>query len=101
MAFPRGTHPKDLARLSGNKFYFTGKPCCRGHVCERRTIGGKCLQCEPIRRASITARSPRYFAIKSKADREKNRGERRRAQRERSAKYRLAFLALKELGIEI
>jgi hypothetical protein len=26
--------------------YFTGKPCPYGHICERRTSGSNCLQCE-------------------------------------------------------
>ena len=33
------------ARANGLKRYFTGKPCCRGHVCERQTGNGGCLMC--------------------------------------------------------
>jgi 5-methylcytosine-specific restriction endonuclease McrA len=27
------------------KKYFTGKPCCRGHICERYEATGWCIQC--------------------------------------------------------
>lgn len=26
--------------------YFTGEPCKHGHVSERRTVNGTCLECE-------------------------------------------------------
>jgi len=33
------------ARIAGNKYYFTGKPCSRGHI-DRRTVSGRaCIQC--------------------------------------------------------
>ncbi len=31
------------------EFYFTGKPCKRSHVCERRVINWVCLKCEYVR----------------------------------------------------
>lgn len=34
-----------LAKAKGEKFYFTGKPCCRGHLARRRTYNGKCTEC--------------------------------------------------------
>ncbi len=33
------------ARLLGLRRYFTGKPCKRGHVCERLTCNATCLRC--------------------------------------------------------
>lgn len=37
------------AKEQGLKFYFTGKSCCRGHVCERRIINWRCIECEKKR----------------------------------------------------
>lgn len=34
------------ARAAGNKTYFTGKPCPQGHIAERSTSGGGCLECK-------------------------------------------------------
>lgn len=33
------------AVAQGKKRYFTGKPCKRGHLCERRTCSGLCIDC--------------------------------------------------------
>lgn len=38
------------AREKGLKFYFTGKPCKRGHVVKRRVIGRHCVACEKQRK---------------------------------------------------
>lgn len=38
------------AKSLGKKFFFTGKSCKYGHLCERRTSDGVCLECEIIRR---------------------------------------------------
>ncbi len=34
---------------NGDKHYFTGKPCKRGHVALRFTKGGGCVDCNYIR----------------------------------------------------
>lgn len=36
------------ARLSGDKFYYTGKPCKHGHVSKRMTSTGVCMHCKKI-----------------------------------------------------
>lgn len=36
------------AQNKGHSRYYTGKPCKRGHLDERRTSGGSCLSCEKI-----------------------------------------------------
>lgn len=41
----------DEARTRGLLRYFTGLACANGHLSERRTAGGQCLECERIRRA--------------------------------------------------
>ncbi len=37
------------ALRSGDKHYFTGKPCKRGHIALRFTKGGGCVDCNYIR----------------------------------------------------
>jgi hypothetical protein len=36
------------ARARGLPRYFTGKPCARGHVCERTTATNNCIECKKI-----------------------------------------------------
>ena len=40
---------KELAKLTGQKRYFTGSPCPAGHVCERWTCNGQCVECSRVR----------------------------------------------------
>ncbi len=35
---------REQAQSDGNKYYFTGKPCIRGHIAERKIAGG-CTEC--------------------------------------------------------
>lgn len=44
------------ARRQGLKFYFTGKPCRRGHDSQRLVCSGTCYQCELIRNRSYHAK---------------------------------------------
>ena len=43
---------REQAKHEGMKRYFTGKPCKRGHVCERETSSGMCVECKKIQRSS-------------------------------------------------
>lgn len=52
------------ARALGLKRYFTGKPCTNGHVCERDTSKGMCIDCE--RERSRKKSVGRYQRDKSK-----------------------------------
>lgn len=36
---------RDEAKLAGQARYFTGNPCSRGHVSDRYTAGGACVDC--------------------------------------------------------
>ena len=38
-------HPKVVAREGGELRYFTGKPCSNGHVAQRWTKTGQCVEC--------------------------------------------------------
>ena len=40
---------KEIAINDGKLFYFTGKPCKRGHISERRVNNGDCVKCGNIR----------------------------------------------------
>lgn len=37
--------PRSIARERGEKLYFTGKPCKKGHIAPRRTINATCDEC--------------------------------------------------------
>jgi hypothetical protein len=39
------TSIRDIAKLNGNLTYFTGKPCKRGHLSERRVSNYICIKC--------------------------------------------------------
>lgn len=49
----RGIISRKEAKQQGLLRYFTGKPCSRGHICERRTTGG-CIECQVINNAKYT-----------------------------------------------
>jgi hypothetical protein len=40
----------------GLKRYFTGKPCCRGHVVERLASAGTCVECRRLMEQSPKGR---------------------------------------------
>jgi len=40
---------REEAKRQGLKRYFTGKPCLRGHICERYIISSTCTQCQKDR----------------------------------------------------
>lgn len=69
--------------------YFTGKPCLRGHVAERATVNGHCIECrdEAISRFCETHKDRR-----NKARRDRY-AERPKAKREQARKRRLRNLA--------
>ena len=39
------TSIRDIAKLNGDLTYFTGKPCKRGHLSDRRVSNYICIQC--------------------------------------------------------
>lgn len=49
---------KKDAMKKGLKFYFTGKPCRRGHLCERYVACAKCIECNSINRKEWRAENP-------------------------------------------
>lgn len=75
------TRARQEALARGLKRYFTGIPCCRGHIAERRTSTGFCLACEPRktsrRRGIIDARTREKKLIRAREYHRLNRDERR------------------------
>jgi hypothetical protein len=69
------TITRKQAREKGLKRYFTGKPCKRGHVVERRVDTGDCAECvnqrsRKWRAANLSAelaRSRKYRSTHPKA----------------------------------
>lgn len=59
---------RGAARKQALDRYFTGRPCVRGHLAERYTKTGQCVQCEadrrrqPDRRVKENAASRAYYA---------------------------------------
>lgn len=44
------TSERKQAKIAGLPRYFTGKPCLRGHISERYTASGICIQCQTEKR---------------------------------------------------
>jgi len=61
------------AKQLGMKRYFTGKPCNKGHIAERYTSGGDCIQCIAESRARWNANNPDRKAEVQKKWHEENR----------------------------
>jgi len=59
------------ARSAGLPRYFTGKPCKRGHISERRTAGGNCLTCHRQQIDEWHRNNPEKVAAKHKKHRDK------------------------------
>lgn len=41
--------PLQIAKINGEKYYFTGKPCVAGHVADRSTRSRVCVVCDRLR----------------------------------------------------
>lgn len=54
---PEGLRARGEARATGAKRYFTGLPCRRGHVAERQTVNGTCVECLKLR----AEQNPHWF----------------------------------------
>jgi hypothetical protein len=80
------------AKLNGLARYFTGKPCKHGHVCERFTACGKCIDCAKLNKSEADRRhyEKNADAIKSRTRNYRQLNilavtERERSYRERNA----------------
>lgn len=74
--------------------YHTGKPCIRGHVAERFTSTGQCLECVKEHNKSWSEKNPEKVAAAQKSWRDRQPKSPQRAKvtmssRERNRRYRL------------
>lgn len=44
---------RQQAKANKLKKYFTGKPCIHGHVSERFTVNGRCIECVTLQRVEV------------------------------------------------
>lgn len=58
--------PRQEAIFLGNKYYFTGKPCIRGHIAKRFVITKKCTICNLILANEYRAKNPESIKIISR-----------------------------------
>ncbi|WP_338928357.1 HNH endonuclease signature motif containing protein [Roseomonas mucosa] len=63
---------RDAAREKGEKHYFTGRPCKRGHVCNRTVAHGICVECNAERARIFCRTSPEKKAEADRAYRLRN-----------------------------
>ena len=82
------------AKLRGEKWYYTGKPCKRGHIVERRVVTGMCKECGHIY-AEQWRRKQGVKKRKSAASEEVIREKHRLAAKERRAKAKANGVAIK------
>lgn len=60
---------RSAAKIAGSARYFTGKLCRNGHLTERRTSDGKCVDCAKLQAEKLKERHPDYhkqWATKNK-----------------------------------
>lgn len=60
------------AKESGQKRFFTGRPCPQGHIDERYVAGRGCVECARIRAAKLRAENPDLTRARTRAWRERN-----------------------------
>ena len=81
----------------GSKWYFTGKPCKRGHIAKRYTVScGTCADCFPAIQAAYRKRTraarSQYNAAWSAANRDKNAAKTARYRARNPERHRLLCL---------
>ena len=87
--FPK-THQE--ARRQGVTYYFTGKPCKHGHVCERFASSKACKQCVYKRNRERTLKEDYWIDYGDEAYKEKKREASRRYYQENKSKWDKAFV---------
>lgn len=61
------------AKLKNERFYFTGKPCIRGHLSKRNTKSGLCLECSKISSSLFRKSNKEYYNNFNKEYYQKNK----------------------------
>lgn len=62
---------RDAAIAAGLKRYFTGKPCSKGHVCERQVHQHWCVECVRLRNQAFYSADPEHHRSSAAARRAK------------------------------
>lgn len=69
--------PRKIAAQNREARYFTGKPCCKGHIAERCTYDGACVICANAKSKKLSrvryAKNKKVIKEKSKKYRELNK----------------------------
>jgi len=63
---------KAAAKATGSKYYFTGKPCPKGHI-DKRILHGHCMECMRLRARQFYNQNPSYAREWQKNNRTKSR----------------------------
>jgi 5-methylcytosine-specific restriction endonuclease McrA len=82
----RTDRQRKAAKARGEDRYFTGRPCLRGHVSERVTSSGYCIECRREKDRIYYANNPDRVALKGKEYYAKNSELAKRKRREWYAK---------------
>jgi 5-methylcytosine-specific restriction endonuclease McrA len=64
---------KEAARAAGERLFFTGEPCKRGHIAGWLVSSGGCLECERMYKREQRLRNPEAAKVRLKRYQEKNR----------------------------
>ena len=75
------------AKAAGEPFYFTGKACKHGHVCERYSSDGSCVICNAEIENQRREKNPEAYAEYQRQWREKNPEHRRQYYQENTEAY--------------
>jgi len=70
---------REFAQARHMPRYATGVPCCHGHIAERYTSGGQCVQCAIDRNIRRRTDNPEKEKARYRSYREQNRAKRRAA----------------------
>lgn len=83
------------ASALGLKRYFSGKPCPSGHLADRYTAGGQCVECNSARAKEWQSINPDKLAVRWAAYHAENLDELRAKKRKHEAENRCSVRARK------
>ena len=63
---------RNEARLKGDLYYFTGKPCKRGHIDKRMVRNSTCVSCDNLHRNRRHKETPTRYTPKERAQYRQN-----------------------------
>lgn len=75
-----------IAKSKGQLLYFTGTPCKHGHLTDRRTATGKCVECERL--GQLTDKQKEYHRKLKKTEKYRSMARKYRSSIYGTVKYR-------------